>query len=367
MGDRQAALTGAQAGYGAVDRLVHRIAFATFQAQAGLCGLEDRLFAERLAGVEIANPVFVTALPRAGTTLLLELLAALPEFAAHTYRDMPFLLCPLLWNRFSGRFQRNEALRERAHGDGMMISFDSAEAFEEALWKVFWPGHYRADRIAPWTGLDDPEFLDFFSSHMKKIIALRCARGDPRNRYLSKNNMNVARLPALARLIPSAIFLVPFRDPLQHAASLLRQHERFLEVHGRDGFAKTYMAAIGHYDFGANLRPIDFDGWLDRRASGAPTTLGFWLEYWTACYRHLLSALGASVLLVSYDRLVARPEQGLEALARRLDLSDRAGFRAQASRLSAAEPRMLDLGSVDPAIIERAQALEKELHHVSIL
>ena len=35
MGDRQAVLTGAQAGYGAMDRLVHRIAFATFQAQAG--------------------------------------------------------------------------------------------------------------------------------------------------------------------------------------------------------------------------------------------------------------------------------------------------------------------------------------------
>ena len=31
-------------------------------------------------------------LPRAGTTLLLELLAGCPEFAAQTYRDMPFVV-----------------------------------------------------------------------------------------------------------------------------------------------------------------------------------------------------------------------------------------------------------------------------------
>ncbi len=32
-------------------------------------------------------------------------------------------------------------------------------------------------------------------------------------------------------------------------------------MHARDPFARRYMEAIGHYDFGANLRPIDFDGW----------------------------------------------------------------------------------------------------------
>ena len=29
---------------------------------------------------------------------------------------------------------------ERAHGDGMTIGYDSHEAFEEVLWRAFWPG-----------------------------------------------------------------------------------------------------------------------------------------------------------------------------------------------------------------------------------
>jgi hypothetical protein len=50
---------------------------------------------------------------------------------------------------------------------------------------------------------------------------------------------------------------------MQHCASLLRQHLNFLEIHRRGPFAKSYMEGIGHVDFGANLRPVDFDGWLD--------------------------------------------------------------------------------------------------------
>ena len=68
-------------------------------AQIGIADLETRLFDTELAAFEPGDPVFVTSLPRAGTTILLEILAALPEFATHTYRDMPMVLCPMLWSR----------------------------------------------------------------------------------------------------------------------------------------------------------------------------------------------------------------------------------------------------------------------------
>ena len=360
-------MTRKEGDYSFADRAVHRIAFATLPAQVALADMEDKLFAKELEGVESGAPLFITALPRAGTTLLLELCAKLPEYCSHTYRDMPFLLCPMLWQRFSGRFQRADAPRERAHGDGMMVSTDSAEAFEEVIWKFFWRQHYRDDRIIPWGELHDEEFREFLVSHLRKIIALRGPPASVKARYVSKNNANIARLRGLAQLFPEAVFVVPFRDPLQHAASLRRQHLRFLGVHAEDHFARFYMSAIGHHDFGANLKPLDFDGWLKTRRSHDETTLDFWLEYWTACYRHVLPLSGGSVHLVSYDRLSVDPGPALESLARIVDASDPTLFSSQAERLAPAKPHEVDTVEIDPEILAAALDLHDRLRDKAVI
>ena len=249
-----------QDGYSTLDRALHRVAFNTYAAQVSLADLEDRLYGKQMAHCDATRPVFVTALPRAGTTLLLECCAQLPEFASHCYRDMPFVLIPCLWSRFSARFQQTADSRERAHGDGMLINFDSPEALEEVLWQAFWKRHYGNDRIVPWQDEEDDEFADFFRGHLRKIILLR--RGDeaPQARYVSKNNLNIARTRLLHKLFPESSIVVPFRHPLHHASSMVEQHRNFLRIHEDDSFASEYMRAIGHYDFGANLRPIDFGG-----------------------------------------------------------------------------------------------------------
>jgi hypothetical protein len=354
--------------YGFADRAVHRLAFATLPAQVALADLEDKLYAEQLAGVEPAAPLFITALPRAGTTLLLELSASVPDHITHTYRDMPFLLCPLLWQRFSKRFQRGDAARERAHGDGMMVSADSPEAFEEVIWKFFWRSHYRKDRIRTWGPIEDEEFRDFLTSHARKIVALRAPESASSPRYVSKNNANIARLEGLAGLFPDADFLVPFRRPLQHAASLLRQHRRFLELHAGDRFARFYMSAIGHHDFGADLKPLDFDDWYANRRTEDDTRLDFWLEYWIAAYRHVLAQAGESVHLVSYDDLSRHPEPTLAAIADVLALGgqDREDFCAQAGRLSPPKPHEIDEGTIDPDILAEARGLHEELRAAAL-
>ncbi len=91
-------------GYSVLDRCFYRVAFKTYRVQASLADLEDRLFVRQLAACRAERPVFITALPRAGTTLLLECCAKLPEFASHCYRDMPFVPIPCLWARFSATF-----------------------------------------------------------------------------------------------------------------------------------------------------------------------------------------------------------------------------------------------------------------------
>src|SRR5690606_23299899 len=120
--------------------------------------------------------IFVTSIARAGTTALLNALADVPGVATHTYRDMPFVTAPTLWNRLAGGRMRRVERRERAHGDGLEIDLDSPEAFEEVVWRLFWPEKYGAT-IALWDGADRKEDADrFLARHMGKVIRARGVR-----------------------------------------------------------------------------------------------------------------------------------------------------------------------------------------------
>ena len=351
-------------------RLLHRLAFNAIVAQKGLADLEGRLYAVRLAAIEVDRPIFVASLPRAGTTVMLEAISALEGFASHTYRDMPFLLVPMLWNALCAPLRRPDVQFARAHGDGMTIGHDSPEAFEEVLWRTFWPEHYTADRIIPWSP-DERDagdaFEPFIKAHIKKILALRAGAA---GRYVSKNNVNIARSGKLARLFPDAVVLVMFRDPLAQAASLLRTHLTFERIHAGEPFSRRYMADIGHFDFGANLRPVDFNGWLTGarfgRGPGSARSVDFWLGYWCAAFEHVLASAGPNVALASYDACCARPAAALGRIAERAGIAPDA-LIAQAKRFrptssaTAANPR------VSPTLLARARGVHAELRDRAIV
>jgi hypothetical protein len=305
--------------FGRWERLLHEFAFRTGFSQLMMADMEDTFFSADLAGIELDRPVFITGLPRSGTTILLRILCDTVHFASHTYQDMPFILCPLIWSRFSTRFVVDRDPRERAHGDGIAISSRSPEGFEEVVWKRFWPEHYSDDRIRPWTESDsNEEFERFLVNHMKKILLLRQTDGSAHPRYLSKNNVNVARLGSSITPLTVGTFVVPFRHPFQQAGSMLDQHVRFSELQERDGFARRYMEAIGHHDFGLGLRPMDFNEWIGPACN--PKELDFWIRYWIATYRHVAANLRPSDCLVSYEGLVSEPVRTLGAIAGKLDV-----------------------------------------------
>lgn len=349
--------------YSLVDRALHRIAFRTTRVQVDLNDLEDRLFAGAFEDVEVDRPVFVAGLPRAGTTLMLELLVESGAFASHTYRDMPFVLVPLLWSRFSGRFRTGGQEQERAHGDGMTVGPDSPEAFEEIVWKAHWKERYRDDRILPWDETRKPAFDRFLSRHVRKIVGLRGGTAPVPPRYVSKNNLNIARVGYLLALFDDARVVLPFRDPLEQAASLLRQHLNFLAIHREDPFALRYMEGIGHHDFGESLKPVDFGGWIDEAPGRDPTELSFWVEYWVSAYRHLLGQIGPRAVLVSYDGLCREPGRGLERLAESIDLAGTAAdaLLAGADRIGAPSRRDVDTSGIPASVVEAASALHAEL------
>lgn len=354
--------------YGGLDRMLHRLAFAGIPAQLALADVEQRLYRRELSAEGSARPVFITALPRAGTTLLLELLSRLPEFAAHTYRQMPFVLCPLTWERLSRGFRRPGRAQERAHGDGIRIDYDSPEAFEEIVWKAHWPEKYRSDRIEPWSSAErNPAFEDFMHQHMRSIVALRAGiRGGAGVRYLSKNNANIARIALLSELFPDCRIVVPVREPWSHAASMLRQHRRFLNLHAEDGFARRYMEWLGHHEFGGNLKPIDFDDWVAASAARDARSLHYWLTYWHRTYSAILAGRTPNVVLVDYEALCRAPHTMLRAVAGALEIEAADALAAQAGRLRAPTVHARTVADADMETAERCHALHRRLRAVCI-
>jgi hypothetical protein len=278
--------------------------------------VDRMLFPVDPASVTDQRHVFVTGLARSGTTILMRELHATGAFRSLTYRDMPFVLAPNLWARLSGRARRQATTQERAHGDGIMVDFDSPEALEEVFWRVACEARYIwEDRLVPMQATDEERKA--FQRYVAAI--LRETQG---KRYLSKNNNNILRLPDLARAFPEATILIPFRDPLDHARSLMRQHQAFLARHVEDRFALTYMTWLAHHEFGAGQKPFIFEP--DEAAAvpaGDPAgDLGYWLQLWRNTYSFVMRKAPEQAVFVCYERFCNETDQIWPQLCARLGL-----------------------------------------------
>ena len=134
--------------------------------------------------------VFITGLPRSGTTSLLNFLFSSDKYASLTYNNMPFILSP----NFSKLFdKKNISKKERLHGDGIDFDNNSPEALDEIFF-------------------DNDE--TFIKNELVKYIQLILINYN-KYTYLSKNNLNYKRLYYLGHL-----FLV-----YQHVHSFVNNHQ----------------------------------------------------------------------------------------------------------------------------------------------
>jgi len=277
--------------------------------------LEQTLHARRANDVADGKHVFVTGLARAGTTILMLQLHGTGRFRSLTYRDMPFVLAPNLWHSISHPTHRHEARRERAHGDGIEMNFDSPEALEEVFWRVFCGDEYiLKDRLT--TMQADGETLERFRRYVAVVL-----KNYEKQRYLSKNNNSILRLASIRQAFPKAAILVPFRDPVQHAFSLLCQHERFSRIHKEDRFSEHYMRWLVHHEFGKDHRPFVMPG--DTLPTRNPGTIDYWLELWRNVHHHLLAVNAKgdlNIVFVGYEWLCRDPAAAWRALGRVLDV-----------------------------------------------
>jgi hypothetical protein len=247
---------------------------------------------EEIDATRIDRPIYVTSLPRSGTTILTEMIARQPGVTCHRYSDFPNVWTPYWRNYLLQKTVRKPgALRERAHQDRIKVSNDSPEAVEEVLWMHFFPSAHDEGRSNVLDrNCDHPEFEAYYRDHIRKLLSVRGAR-----RYLAKGNYNVSRLGYLLKLFPDARFLIPVREPVNHIASLMKQHALFLRADGEDRRVSRQLAMAGHFEFGPGRNFVHFgdppaaagiqQAWAEgREAEG-------WASYWAATYSYILDQL----------------------------------------------------------------------------
>ena len=356
--------------YSLADRGLHYLAFCHPAIQKALCEIENDLYGKRFRDISSDNEVFVTGMPRSGTTLILELLYNTREFSTYTYRHMPFILSPIVWSGISGNFQKKSILKERSHGDGMQVSFDSPEAFEEVIWLAYLKDEIvKPDFLMP-LGPDKctPAFVRTLRNSIRKLLYLgRSVQHSSTDlRYLSKNNANISRIDTLSELFPNSTIVVPFRHPLAHTASLMKQHDRFLKEHSTDPFTMRYMRWLGHYEFGKIFRPINFDDWLGALDAPYHVNADFWLKYWSSAYQYLLKNKTVNVVFIDFDKLLENGARVLADLADCIGLHDVQKLVGQSHRLRMPTSKMIASTECSNNTYQRACEIHEQLRLAAI-
>ena len=203
------------------------------------------------------NHLFITGLPRSGTTSLLNFIYFSNKYASLTYKNMPFLLSP----HFSKFFNKQNIKRkERIHGDGISYDINSPEALDEIFFN------------------NDVEFVKNELIYYIQLIL----NSVNKNKYLSKNNLNFNRIDLINSILPNSKFLIPIREPLQHAYSLLNQHLHFCKLQKKDDFIRRYMNYLGHCEFGLSHKswksPLNYNNF---------NKIDYWLEQWLLIYQNI--------------------------------------------------------------------------------
>lgn len=248
--------------YNFFERLIHNFALSTTFIKEISFDV-DQFFTK--SSIASDDHVFIAGIARSGTTSILNALYESGIYASLTYNDMPFIMAPGLWRKFSNKKNSNLYIN-RAHGDGIKISKSSPEAFEEVFWSTFENNK---------TMIED-KFISFVGSILKI---------NNKKKYLSKNNQNIRRLRLIRKIFPKSYIFVTFRQPLQQCYSLVNQHIRFIEEAKKDKFIGKYMELIGHREFGPDYHPL-FNSHLKYKD---PFDINHWLEQWLKCYKKTLN------------------------------------------------------------------------------
>ena len=243
--------------YSGIQKFLHDFVLSKKFINKSLFELEKIIY---LKGKEIKNQnhIFITGLPRSGTTSILNFIFLSNEFASLTYKNMPFILSPNFSKLF---YKKNIPLKERLHGDGINFDLNSPEALDEVFFN------------------NEKKFIKNELLNYIKLILI----SENKNKYLSKNNLNYKRINLINSILPNSVFLITIREPIQHAYSMLNQHLHFCKLQKENDFTRRYMNYLGHNEFGLNHiswnKPIEYRDF---------NNINYWLEQWCLFYQKII-------------------------------------------------------------------------------
>ncbi|MEO9891007.1 sulfotransferase [Aurantibacter sp.] len=297
------------AGYSATDKFLHKFYLDNYSISKATLEMEEILHGTNAKKLEVNQYVFVTGLARSGTTAVMRKIFQTGNYASLQYSNMPFLLSPNLWNKKS----KIEA-HERAHKDGIIIDGNSPEEFDEYFWKAFLKDAYIQEN-----GLSINVIDNNIQEKYKSYINLIClAKG--KTNYVSKNNNNVLRLDTL-RKIDNAKIILLFRNPLSHAASLMKLHKSFSKDQEDDSFALDYFNYLGHHEFGLNHKPFlltkEFETYRNKFDK---EDLNYWLAIWLNYYSYLKENHQPNDIFICFEDLISEPDIVFTKLAEKLKI-----------------------------------------------
>ena len=280
--------------YNIIQKSLHKLILGNTFIQKSLYDLEKIIFSKKINDIKYNHHVFITSLPRSGTTILLNYIFSSKQFSSLTYRQMPFIMSPNLFSKIS-LFSSNKK-KERAHSDGIFYNLDSPEAFDEIFFSIF----------------NNEETSIEIYNFISLILNL-----NNKKRYLSKNNSNYKRIKLLQHLLPNSFFLIPVRNPAQQAYSLFSQHKNFLKLQENDIFVLKYMNYLGHFEFGKNHKT-----WFKSEKFHDPENPNYWLEQWFKFYEKIYDEYknNSKCLLIKYEKLM--DNNYLEHLQKKLSLNN---------------------------------------------
>ena len=244
--------------YSNIQKFLHDFVLSKKIINKSLFELEKIIYLKnKNKDIKNQSHVFITGLPRSGTTSLLNFLFSSDEYASLTYNNMPFILSPHFSKLFN---KKNTPKKERVHGDGIAFDINSPEALDEVFFN------------------NDDQFVKHELENYIQLILL----SNKKKKYLSKNNLNYKRINLINSILPNSIFLIPIREPLQHANSLLNQHLHFSQLQKEDDFIRRYMNYLEHNEFGLNHKP-----WNDPINYQDRGKIDYWLEQWFLFYKDI--------------------------------------------------------------------------------
>jgi len=213
---------------------------------------------------------------------------------------------------------KSDGPSERKHGDGILVDFDSVEAIEEFFWKAVSDDAYIGKDALRFDTINASKIVAF-NDYVAAVI--RCHPDAEAPIYLAKNNNHVVRLAALLDQLTDAHFIVPFRRPVDHAVSLMNQHDRFSSLQREDGFVLEFMDWLGHHEFGLHAKWFDL-GQPELTALIAQYPrfeINHWLAVWLNYYTYVDGFEEMQhVLPFSYERFCVEPGVSIKKLAQRI-------------------------------------------------